>query len=521
MTDKVVIDLEKETEASILRGSLLEFTRFFYKHLYGRDFIISSPMCRESHQIILCRELTKIFRLESPTSRLLINIPPGHGKTLHLCMFVAWAFTHYPDCNFLYISFSHTLAATQTGVIKQIMSSKMYRYLFDNVQLRHDSRAKDNFETTSGGCVAAFGAQGAITGRNAGLPNLDRFTGCVIIDDPIKPDEAHSDTIRAKCTANYQETISQRPRGHNVPIIFIGQRLHEDDLSSYFIEGKDTREWEKVILQSLDAAGNALYPEVKPKDELLAIQEKSPYVWAAQHQQDPMPAGGALFKPEWFVRLDAEPDVVSTFITCDTAETAKTYNDATVFSFWGLYEIETFGVKTGKLGLHWIDCAELRIEPKDLEGEFLEFWQGCARYPVVPHLAAIEKKSTGTTLVSVMKDLRCLQVRGLDRTVSSGSKSDRFVDMQSYIAAKRVSIRDSDRLYSLCVTHMAKITANNTHRHDDIADTLYDAVKLALIDQTVSPTLIKDAETPKAVQAVSHSINKRLNAGARRYGSSS
>ena len=64
----------------------------------------------------------------------------------------------------------------------------------------------------------------------------------------------------------------------------------------------------------------------------------------------------------------------------DTAETAKSYNDATVFSFWGVYEIESYGVKTGQYGLHWIDTLECRVEPKDLKGTFLEFWQQCMRY---------------------------------------------------------------------------------------------------------------------------------------------
>ena len=32
---------------------------------------------------------------------------------------------------------------------------------------------------------------------------------------------------------------------------------------------------------------------------------------------------------------------------------------------------------------------------------------------------------------------------------------------------------------------MGKITANNTHRHDDIADTLSDAIRIALIEKTM------------------------------------
>jgi len=69
--------------------------------------------------------------------------------------------------------------------------------------------------------------------------------------------------------------------------------------------------------------------------QLQEKQEKNPYVFASQFQQDPIPAGGALFKPENFIYLDHEPKIITSFITADTAETSKSYNDATVFCFWG------------------------------------------------------------------------------------------------------------------------------------------------------------------------------------------
>src|SRR5690606_26328097 len=128
---------------------------------------------------------------------LLINVQPGSGKSLHICMWVAWCYAINPQCNFIYISYSQTLAAEQTAFIKLIMSSEMYGWLFD-VFLSKDTKSKDHFATTEGGHVAAFGSEGAVTGRNAGLPGQNKFSGAVIIDDAHKPDEAHSDTLREK-----------------------------------------------------------------------------------------------------------------------------------------------------------------------------------------------------------------------------------------------------------------------------------------------------------------------------------
>lgn len=487
------INHDKEQLASQLRGSLLEFTKFFYPLLTGRHFIVSNPVGRESHHITICRALSRATRLEIPSQRLLINVSPGSGKSTLLSMWIAWNLAQYPDSRFLYISYSKSLAAKHTETIKRIIQLPHFEHLF-GVKIRHDSKAREYFQTTAGGAVAAFGSGGAITGQDAGLPGLDRFSGAIIIDDPHKPDEVHSDTIRESVINNYRETIQQRARGKNVPVIFIGQRLHEDDLAAYLLECKDGYEWNKIVLKSIDDAGNALYPEVNSISSLRIKQDKDPYVFASQYQQDPIPAGGAVFKSEWFVMLPEEPKILATFITADTAETSKSHNDATVFSFFGIYEIESYARKTGEYGLHWIDCLEVRIEPKDLKPTFLDFWAECMRHPSPPKQVAIEKKSTGGTLLSLLDEIRAVQLRDIPRNRSTGSKTKRFLECQPYVAEKRISFTEYAGHAKLCIEHMSKITANETHRWDDIADTLADAIKIALIDKTLQYNIHKKDE---------------------------
>ena len=498
---------DKEVIASKLRSSFLEFTEFFYPVLTGRKFIVSNPIGRESHHITIAKALTQAARLEIPNHRLLINISPGSGKSTMLAMWVAWTMATYPDARFLYISYSKVLAAKHTETIKRIMQLSHYQHLF-NVRIRHDSKAREYFQTTFGGAVAAFGSGGAITGQDAGLPGLERFSGAVILDDAHKPDEVHSDTIRQSVIDNYRETIQQRARGINVPFIFIGQRLHEDDLGAYLIAQKDGYQWYQVILKSIDDAGNALYPEIDPLEKLLKKQETDPYVFASQYQQNPIPAGGALFKPEWFVMLDEEPDITYSFITCDTAETSKSYNDATVFTFVGVYEIESYGVKTGQYGLHWIDTIECRVEPKDLKPTFLEFWSQCMRYKKPPQMVAIEKKSTGGTLLSLLDEIRTIRLMDIPRTREQGNKTKRFLEIQPYIAERRISFPSDGRHVKLCLDHMSKITANETHRWDDIADTIADAIKIALIDKTIVASHINAPDYNELAKNMTSTQNK-------------
>jgi predicted phage terminase large subunit-like protein len=503
----MIKDDAKDELASQLRSSLLDFTEFFYPLLTGRKFIVSHPIGRESHHITICRALSEAARLEIPDHRLLVNISPGSGKSTLLAMWVAWTMAKWPDSRFLYISYGKILASKHTETIKRIMQLAHYVYLFD-VRIRHDSKAKEYFQTTIGGAVAAFGSSGPVTGMDAGLPGLDRFSGAVIIDDAHKPDEVHSDTIRQSVIENYRQTIQQRNRGINVPFIFIGQRLHEDDLAAYLLAGKDGYTWNQVILKSIDDAGNALYPEVNTLQSLLIKQERDPYVFSSQYQQDPIPAGGALFKPEWFVMLDEEPKILFSFITADTAETSKSYNDATVFSFWGIYDIQSYGINTGQYGLHWIDTLECRIEPKDLKPTFLDFWQQCMRYEKPPQMVAIEKKSTGGTLLSLLDEIRTIKLMDIPRTSQQGNKTKRFLDAQPYVAERRVSFPSLGRHVKLCVDHMAKITANETHRWDDIADTMADAIKIALIDKAIISAHVNVVDYDKIAKDMTGNYNK-------------
>lgn len=471
---------EKAEIIARCKGSYLFFLRMFYEILNQREFIISNPAGRESHFITVARELVACQRLK--TNKLMINIPPGHGKSTMLSFWVAWCFIHNPDCRFLYVSCGKDLAAAHTDTIRRIMMLPEYIDLF-NVNLRADSKAKDFFQTTAGGAVAAFGSAGTIVGRDAGYPGLDRFSGALIIDDAHKPDEVHSDTMREAVIQNYRETLQMRARGIHVPIIFIGQRLHEADLAQYLIDGHDGSEWKQVILQAIDGAGNALYPEAFPLEWLNNKREKDIYVFASQMQQNPQPAGGALFKTDWFLQLDREPKILATVVIADTAETDKTWNDATVFGFFGIYLTDL-----GEYALHCLHLIEIRVEPFELQTEFMKFWGVCLRHKVKPRVALIEKASTGVTLISVMKNIQGLEIRQVERGKRDGkmiSKTARFLDAQPYFASKMMTFTLGMPHNEIVIKHLSKITANDTHAHDDIADVCCDAVRVCLHEKSI------------------------------------
>lgn len=478
-----------------LLASFLDFTKVFFKLRTGREFKISEPIGRESHHITIAKKLTDYLLGRNTHAHLVINIPPRYGKTELLIHFVAWSLARFPDSNFLYISFSHTVAKKQTQTIREIIELPEYREIF-GIRVKEGTSAKDNFELEQGGSVYAAGAEGTITSRGAGIKGVERFGGSIIVDDIHKPVEVTSDVMRQATNDWYYNTLQSRLNSKRTPILVIGQRVHEDDLPGNLLL-KDT--YDSIILPALDEVGNALDPSMHTAEDLRDMLDEKPYENSAQYQQSPQPAGGGLYSPDDFIILDEEPKIITTFITCDTAETDKTWNDKTVFSFWGIYEIEEFGEKMGIYGLHWLDCWEINIEPKDLESEFKQFAATCMRHPIKPQLAAIEKKSTGVTLLSILKATRGLQIVDIERTKVSGSKTQRFIEMQPFIKKRLISFTFGAHHARFCIEHLRKITANNSHRFDDICDTLYDAVKIALIDKTIGLGVDKNAERESVI----------------------
>ena len=494
---------------AVLLGDFMTFTRTFYELRTGREFLLSNPPGRRCRHKIICEHLRKVFNGE--ITRLIINIPPRYGKTEWAIHFVAWALANYPDSNFIYASYSQSVATHQTSVIRDIISMPYYKAMFGTGISSH-TKAKDNFYTTGGGEIFASGTSGSITSRGAGIKGANRFGGAIICDDLHKPLDVYSDTMRGATNEWFFNTLSSRVnQPDKTPMIFIGQMLHEDDILANLKKqtNKDgSPVWTVIDLQARDECRNPLDPEMHTIEMLDQMEREDKYVFSAQYQQRPLPAGGGIFQPTDFMILEFEPEILVTFLTVDTAETDKDYNDATVFSFFGVYKIMNKGIDTGKYGIHWLDCREIRVEPKDLETEFFDFYARCMRHKIKPYTACIEKKSTGVTLASCLKQTPGLRVVDIDRNRSGGSKTARFLECQPYVARHQVSLTEGAKHVKMCVEHMGKITSNDSHLHDDIADTLEMGIRAALITGTMLPP--KDEMVDEVIAAL-NTRNTYLN----------
>ena len=287
-------------EQSFLKAKLLSdnlfFTRYFFKHQYGRKFVIGE------HHRLIAEKLNAVLRGE--ITRLIINIAPRYGKTEQIVKgFISQGLAINSKAKFIHTSYSDSLALDNSEAIKELIESEEYQKLF-NRQLKRDSKSKKKWYTQDKGGVYATSTGGQITGFGAGLvdeenesESLDEFIpentedgdifsfgGAIVIDDPIKPEDSKSLTVRSKVNERFDSTIRSRVNSRRTPIVLVMQRVDAEDLSGYLIDGPE--EWEVLSMPALKNDGTALWPFKHTVEELLMIKSVNPSVFYFQYQQD-------------------------------------------------------------------------------------------------------------------------------------------------------------------------------------------------------------------------------------------
>jgi len=308
-------ETEKENAAVLARAEngFYFFTRWMF--LQQRGFVWQQA----AHHLAICKALMRVYRGEC--KRLIINIPPRYSKTeLAVVNFMAWTLGKHPDAEFIHASYSSRLASNNSYACRNLVMHEEYARIFPQVELRDDSKAKDEWRTTAGGCVYATGAGGTITGYGAGKLR-DGFGGAIIIDDPHKADESTSDVMRQNVLDWFQNTVESRKNSPHTPIILIMQRLHQSDLSGWLLDGGNGEKWDHVCLPAIADDGAALWPEKHCIEVLRQMQSAAPYVFSGQYQQCPAPAEGGIFKPDNIAVVDAIPAGIQMVRAWDFAAT--------------------------------------------------------------------------------------------------------------------------------------------------------------------------------------------------------
>lgn len=445
-------------------ADLLAFTHLIFKKHYGQTFK------EGSHHRQIADTLMEVARGTCP--RLIINVPPRYGKTeLAVRLFMAWSLTLNPKARFLHLSYSDDLALENSAATRDVLRSDGFQRLWP-VKLKDDARSKKKWSTVEGGGIYAASAGGAVTGFGAGAttPDYDAngrvlFGGAVIIDDPLKPEDAFSEPIRSRVNRRFHSTILSRLNSRETPIVLIMQRLHEQDLAGY-LSDQEAEDWRVLKLPALDeGSSEPLWPARHTAAELKRIEQGDPYAFAAQYQQQPVRLGGAIFKEHWWQFYQLPPvNLVWRAIYADTAQKTGEANDFSVFQCWGMSQ-------DGKAYL--LDLCRGKWEAPELERQATAFWNKHKtqdpRFPAPLRKFVVEDKVSGTGLLQKLQR-DGLPIEGLQR---ARDKTTRAMDVVGYVAAGQVVLPAGSPWLSDFLAEMSQFPQG---RHDDQVDPALDAM---------------------------------------------
>jgi predicted phage terminase large subunit-like protein len=441
------------------------------------------------------RYIAKILQavVDRRVKNLLITIPPGHSKTfITTNAFLPFLIAKNFRARIFYVSSTSALAIDKITKTRAIMQSPQYKDLFPHIKISNDDKSVIKFKNSIG-FIAGKGIDGAITGADADL---------IVFDDPI--DASASRTIIESTEEKIRTSFLTRLRSNggvdNYGFIVINQRTGEEDISSFFLQNykigkhinlpfleEDDKVYEYEGLKYIRKAGVELNPHQYTKEALKSrigdfeANDFSKRLFETQYQQNPKPATGQLMKAHDFLfydQQDLDVKMQKIFMTCDTANKTGTANDYSVMCCWGW---------TGTR-LMLLDMIRGKWEFLDLEKVFNAFykkWQFGLKKGTYLTSIIIEDKASGTQLYQTAKSYG-LPAGLLTAKQRVKDKYSRYSQVGAFIGSQKVylphfevkidGVQDVRQQITLPFLNEVKtFSKDDTHKHDDICDCLFDA----------------------------------------------
>lgn len=475
--DKFVETLENSKNRGVIAAICRED---FKRYLLTIFYIINGSKfkLKPFHKIVISK-LQAIVNGLNTKRNIALCLPVGSGKSLITEYFITWCFARSINNTFCYVSHSDRLINKLSKECKDILENPLWQGLF-NHPLKKDDRQRVNFsfegaKNRTGLTAGTTG--GAITGLDAGNPNIDGFSGALIIDDPMDAGNARYENAREEVITFYDEKLATRRRTPQTPTILIMQRLHLNDLVGW-IEENEPEKWDIVKIPALDNNNQSFWAERYPVEELESIRRVNNFKFQAQYQQEPITSGGAVIKTEWFkyYQSNLEYKYKRIFITADTAQKVKEHNDYSVFIVWGV-------TPNGKL--HLLDMVRGKWEAPDLKRQVKILWNRWVKGIGSTFCSGlyVEDKASGTGLIQEIKRECSIPVIPLQ---ADKDKLTRLEGVLAHIEAGNVMLPDKPENNKDLLNECEAFTRDDSHKHDDIVDTLVYGIMVGLSKLNVS-----------------------------------
>jgi predicted phage terminase large subunit-like protein len=309
-------------EASLCRDSFFDFVQRFWS-----EIIPETPVWNW-HVRYLCNELQElaeqVFIRKPKKHDLIINISPGTTKsTICSIMFPAWCWTRDQRMHTICGSYAMPLSLHLATQCRWVLQSDKFRRLFPEVVLQEEQK---------GWMVNSRGGQRISTSTGAGVTG--KHAHIIIIDDPINPKEALSDVAIKTANEWFDHTLMTRKVDKALtPLVLIMQRLHQIDPTGHLLQKKEGKI--RHICLPAELSDNVKPAKLRRKylgglfdtkrlSAKILRQAKSDlgeYAYAGQFMQDPIPAGGGMFRVDFLQISTSTPKLVDVVRYWDKAGT--------------------------------------------------------------------------------------------------------------------------------------------------------------------------------------------------------
>ena len=454
--------LDPKEIAALMRSDFATFIHRVFVELFPHtDFL-------ESQHILLIASHLEAVRL-GHIRRLIINMPPRHLKSICVSVaFPAWCMGHDPGLQIIVACYGQELSEKFGRDTRKIMLSRFY---LDLVMTRLSVRqAAHDFSTTMQGGRMATSVGGPLNGRGGQI---------LIVDDPLKPDEAMSETRRAAANEWFDHTFMSRLNNKETGAIIVTmQRLHQDDVVGHVLEQGGWTVLDLPAIAQEDEvypidsallgrrwfrrkAGEPLHAARESLETLRTIRETiGEYAFQSQYLQRPIPKGGAMVRTEWLRYYDPGdlPARFSRIVqSWDTANKATELSDYSVCTTWGVHERR----------FYLLDVVRKRMEFPELQRRVR---QEAARWPSPTIL--IEDKASGTQLI---QNLRAEFFQGVSE-YKPPPGSDKTMRLHIQTPAFEGGLVLLPRQAHWLADYVTEITSFPGSRHDDQVDSTSQAL---------------------------------------------
>jgi predicted phage terminase large subunit-like protein len=397
--------------------------------------------------------------------RLIINLPPRSLKSIATSVaFPAFVLGHDPTRRIICVSYSGDLAKKHSNDFRAVLEVPWYKSAFPGTRIGSKD-SETEIELTARGFRMATSVGGTLTGRGGDM---------IIIDDPLKPDDAFSDVKRSAANQWFTNTLLSRLDDKRTgTIVVVMQRVHIDDLTGFLLEQSD--EWDVLSLPAIAdchsviptwagqtyirQVGEALAPEREPLDVLEALKQQiGSDAFSAQYQQMPAPPGGAMVKRDWIIRyVDLPPPSERrlTLQSWDTASKGGPDNDWSVCTTW---------IVTRQNRWYLVDVWRRRVDYPALKAAAQALAKSWKARRVL-----VEDSGAGTSLVQELRG----RVSGIIAVKPEGDKVSRMAVASAKFEAGEVLL--PQRAAWLADLEAELFTFPGS-RHDDQCDSISQAL---------------------------------------------